>query len=202
MVLWYHLYELLVLHYLCECAQGYSWMSSASLCFSYTLHSCMQAHTLSLLHLALLVSQLPQQACVLMWPACLQISARCMLSIFQFFATKTDASVLRMLNGSPDERLLKPIAEYITSKGGRIHTRLGCKEVLYQDGPDGETRVTGLRLARAGKEQIVKADAYIAALDVPGKSLVRVVGVVIQSELTCARVLSLIWVSHITCVKS
>ena len=120
-----------------------------------------------LLHFAVevalgLILQLP---CV----AWLQISARCMLSIFQFFATKTDASVLRMLNGSPEERLLKPIAEYITSKGGRIHTRLGCKEVMYEDGGDGQTKVTGLRLARAGKEQIVNADAYIAALDVPGE---------------------------------
>lgn len=102
----------------------------------------------------------------------MQISARCMLSIFQFFATKTDASVLRMLNGSPDERLLKPIAEYITSKGGRIHTRLGCKEVLYEDDDaEGKIKVTGLRLARAGKEQIAKADVYIAALDVPGEQL-------------------------------
>ena len=92
-----------------------------------------------------------------------------MLSIFQFFATKTDASVLRMLNGSPEERLLKPIAEYITSKGGRIHTRLGCKEVMYEDRADGQTKVTGLRLARAGKDQVVSADAYIAALDVPGE---------------------------------
>lgn len=47
---------------------------------------------------------------------CKDISARCMLSIFQFFATKTDASVLRMLNGSPAERLLAPIADYITAK--------------------------------------------------------------------------------------
>lgn len=99
----------------------------------------------------------------------LQISARCMLSIFQFFATKTDASVLRMLNGSPEERLLKPIVEYINSKGGRIHTRLGCKEVLYEDGPDGKTTVTGLRMGRHGDDQVVKADAYIAALDVPGQ---------------------------------
>ena len=93
-----------------------------------------------------------------------------MLSIFQFFATKTDASVLRMLNGSPEERLLKPIADYITNKGGRIHTRLGCKEVLYEDGPEGITHVTGMRMGRHGDDQVVKADAYIAALDVPGKS--------------------------------
>ena len=50
-----------------------------------------------------------------------------MLSIFQFFATKTDASVLRMLSGSPAERLLKPISEYIEQRGGRIHTRTGCR---------------------------------------------------------------------------
>lgn len=50
---------------------------------------------------------------------CDNISARCMLTIFQFFATKTEASLLRMLNGSPDMRLNGPIAKYITEKGGR-----------------------------------------------------------------------------------
>ena len=50
--------------------------------------------------------------------SCDDISARCMLSIFQFFATKTDASALRMLNGSPADRLLKPITDYIESKCG------------------------------------------------------------------------------------
>ena len=34
---------------------------------------------------------------------------------------------LRMLNGSPAERLLAPIANYIQAKGGRIHTRWGCR---------------------------------------------------------------------------
>ncbi|KAK9915937.1 hypothetical protein WJX75_006203 [Coccomyxa subellipsoidea] len=99
---------------------------------------------------------------------CDDISARCMLSIFQFFATKTDASALRMLNGSPADRLLAPISDYIASKGGRIHTRWGCREVLYEEGANGETEVTGLRLTRAGVEHIAKADVYVAALDVPG----------------------------------
>lgn len=70
---------------------------------------------------------LPPAAYALGFLDCDHISARCMLTIFQFFATKTDASVLRMLNGSPAERLLAPIADYITAKGGRIHTRSGCK---------------------------------------------------------------------------
>ncbi|EFN50960.1 hypothetical protein CHLNCDRAFT_141585 [Chlorella variabilis] len=96
---------------------------------------------------------------------CDDISARCMLSIFQFFATKTDASALRMLNGSPAERLLRPITNYIEAKGGRIHTRWGCREVLYEQGGDGATRVTGLRLSKAGREQVVEADVYVAALD-------------------------------------
>ena len=99
---------------------------------------------------------------------CKDISARCMLTIFQFFATKTDASALRMLNGSPAERLLKPITDYIEARGGRIHIRTGCREILYADRPDGSAEVTGLRLTKAGVEQVVTADAYVAALDVPG----------------------------------
>jgi zeta-carotene desaturase len=39
---------------------------------------------------------------------------------------------------------------------------------MYEDGPDGLPVVTGLRMSRAGQERIVKADAYVAALDVPG----------------------------------
>jgi zeta-carotene desaturase len=50
-----------------------------------------------------------------------------MLTIFQFFATKTDASKLRMLSGSPAERLLKPITDYVEEKGGRLHIRWGCR---------------------------------------------------------------------------
>ncbi|MEW5303434.1 MAG: hypothetical protein WDW36_006126 [Sanguina aurantia] len=99
---------------------------------------------------------------------CDNISARCMLTIFQFFATKTDASVLRMLNGSPAERLIGPIAEYITAKGGRLHLKAPCKEVQYTTGADGHPLVTGLLVGSGTNTHIVKADVYVAALDVPG----------------------------------
>jgi zeta-carotene desaturase len=101
---------------------------------------------------------------------CADISARCMLSIFQFFATKTDASALRMLSGSPAERLIAPIVSYIEAKGGRVHTRWGCREILYDtDAASGRpAAVTGLRMTRAGEEKTIVADAYVAALDVPG----------------------------------
>lgn len=52
-------------------------------------------------------------------------------------------------------------------RGGRIHTQWGCREVLYEEGPQG-AEATGLRMTKAGKEQIVEADVYVAALDVPG----------------------------------
>jgi zeta-carotene desaturase len=42
-----------------------------------------------------------------------------MLTIFTLFATKTDASLLRMLKGSPDVYLNGPIKKYITDSGGR-----------------------------------------------------------------------------------
>lgn len=43
-----------------------------------------------------------------------------------------------------------------------------CREVLWEEGADGRPVVTGLRLSKAGKEEVVTADAYVAALDVPG----------------------------------
>ncbi|KAH9688149.1 Zeta-carotene desaturase [Citrus sinensis] len=55
------------------------------------------------------------------------ISARCMLTIFAQFATKTEASLLRMLKGSPDVYLSGPIRRFITDKGGRPLTRRFCK---------------------------------------------------------------------------
>ena len=52
---------------------------------------------------------------------CDNMSARCMLTIFSLFATKTEASLLRMLKGSPDVYLSGPFRKYITDKGGRYY---------------------------------------------------------------------------------
>nr|CAD27442.1 putative zeta-carotene desaturase [Helianthus annuus] len=99
---------------------------------------------------------------------CDNISARCMLTIFSLFATKTEASLLRMLKGSPDVYLSGPIRDYIIEKGGRFHLRWGCREILYEKSANGDTYVTGLAMSKATQKKIVKADAYIAACDVPG----------------------------------
>ncbi|MEG3934016.1 9,9'-di-cis-zeta-carotene desaturase [Microcoleus sp. T3_B1] len=94
------------------------------------------------------------------------ISARCMLTIFQFFASKTEASVMRMLAGSPNEYLHKPIVEYLEKKGAKIYTRRRVREIQFEEGE--ETRVTGLVVANGETEENITADAYVFACDVPG----------------------------------
>ncbi|KAJ3679133.1 hypothetical protein LUZ60_017144 [Juncus effusus] len=99
---------------------------------------------------------------------CDNISARCMLTIFALFATKTEASLLRMLKGSPDEFLSGPIRKYIVDRGGRFHLRWGCREIHYEKDSDGGVYVTGLTVSKATSREVIKADAYVAACDVPG----------------------------------
>ena len=95
------------------------------------------------------------------------ISARCMLTIFQFFAAKTEASVLRMLEGSPHEYLHKPIINYLEERGAKIYTRRRIKEIQSEQ-IDGKTYVTGVVVASGDTEETIKADAYVCACDVPG----------------------------------
>lgn len=95
------------------------------------------------------------------------ISARCMLTIFQFFAAKTEASILRMLEGSPYEYLHKPIIDYLEARGTKIHTRRSVRQILFE-GEGAQTRVTGLVVAKGEEQETVTADKYVCACDVPG----------------------------------
>jgi zeta-carotene desaturase len=95
------------------------------------------------------------------------ISARCMLTIFQFFATKTEASVLRMLEGSPSEYLHKPIVDYLEARGTKIHTRRKVREILFEESGHA-TKVTGIVVGNGETEEVIRADAYVCACDVPG----------------------------------
>jgi zeta-carotene desaturase len=95
------------------------------------------------------------------------ISARCMLTIFLMFATKTEASKLNLLAGSPAEYLIKPLVDYIEVRGGRVHTRRQTRQILFEQTAT-ETQVTGVRIANSETEETIIADAYVAACDVPG----------------------------------
>ncbi|MFN3361934.1 MAG: FAD-dependent oxidoreductase, partial [Pseudanabaenaceae cyanobacterium] len=98
---------------------------------------------------------------------CQNISARCMLTIFFFFATRTEASVLRMLEGAPNEFLHQPIRKYIEERGGKIYTKTGVRAIHYEKRGD-TFHVTGLKVGRESDSRIVIADRYVCAADVPG----------------------------------
>jgi zeta-carotene desaturase len=98
---------------------------------------------------------------------CENMSARCMLTIFQLFAVRTEASVLRMLEGSPSEYLHKPILEYLEARGTKIYTRRQVREIQFTES-DEQTRVTGILVAQGDAVETITADAYVFACDVPG----------------------------------
>ncbi|MEH2262248.1 9,9'-di-cis-zeta-carotene desaturase [Nostoc sp.] len=97
---------------------------------------------------------------------CENMSARCMLTIFQLFAVRTEASVLRMLEGSPSEYLHKPILEYLEARGTKVYTRRQVREIQFTS--DEQTRVTGIVVAQGDAVETIAADAYVFACDVPG----------------------------------
>lgn len=98
---------------------------------------------------------------------CDHISARCMLTIFMLFAIRTEASVLRMLEGSPQTYLHDPIVSYLEERGAKLHLRTPIRELVHDVDAEGKpTRVTGIV---AGADKAVKEfDAVVAAVDVPG----------------------------------
>jgi zeta-carotene desaturase len=57
--------------------------------------------------------------------------------------------------------------DYIQARGGKVHTRRQTRAFcLRAEGKS--TRVTGLAIAEGETEEIITADAYLAACDVPG----------------------------------
>ncbi|MBR8837304.1 MAG: 9,9'-di-cis-zeta-carotene desaturase [Stigonema ocellatum SAG 48.90 = DSM 106950] len=98
---------------------------------------------------------------------CENMSARCMLTIFQLFAARTEASVLRMLEGSPYEYLHKPIVQYIEARGTKVYTRRRVREIQFTESGE-QTHVTGIVVASGDTEEIITADAYVGACDLPG----------------------------------
>jgi zeta-carotene desaturase len=95
------------------------------------------------------------------------ISARCMLTIFQFFAVRSEASILRMLEGSPNEYLHQPILKYLEARGTKIYTRRQVRQIQFTE-LETQTQVTGIVVAQGDIEETITADAYVCACDVPG----------------------------------
>ena len=98
---------------------------------------------------------------------CNDISARCMLTIFMMFASKTEASKLNLLKGSPHRWLTQPIVDYLISKGVKIHLNHKVDEIVYEEYESSFT-VKHLKLITPDGTKSIIADKYLAACDVPG----------------------------------
>ena len=103
---------------------------------------------------------------------CDNTSARCMLTIFQLFAVRTEASILRMLEGSPNEFLHKPIVKYLEDRGVEIFLNKRVLELIYEKDLEGKPTVlkgfkTGAGVGGAEAETRL-FDVVVAATDVPG----------------------------------
>ena len=101
---------------------------------------------------------------------CDNISARCMLTIFQLFAAKSEASVLNMLEGSPDNYLTGPLVRYIEERGGKVNLRRRIRSLDYsKDNATGKLKINGFHVGTgSGKTEYYPADVVVAACDVPG----------------------------------
>jgi len=98
---------------------------------------------------------------------CDHISARCMLTIFMLFAIRTEASVLRMLEGSPQTGLHDPILKYLDDRDVKVHLSAGCRDIVHELDANGKpTRVKGIKVGP--KNELREFDAVVCALDVPG----------------------------------
>uniref|UniRef100_A0A7S1T816 Zeta-carotene desaturase n=1 Tax=Tetraselmis chuii TaxID=63592 RepID=A0A7S1T816_9CHLO len=98
---------------------------------------------------------------------CDNISARCMLTIFMLFAIRTEASVLRMLEGSPQTGLHDPIIKYLEERDVKINLRTGCRELVYETDDAGKpSYVKGIKVGPTNEFR--EFDAVVCALDVPG----------------------------------
>ena len=98
---------------------------------------------------------------------CDHISARCMLTIFMLFAIRTEASVLRMLEGSPQTGLHDPIVKYLEDRDVKINLRMACRELVHDVDEEGKpTRIRGIKVGP--KDEFREFDAVVCALDVPG----------------------------------
>lgn len=98
---------------------------------------------------------------------CDHISARCMLTIFMLFAIRTEASVLRMLEGSPQTYLHDPIIKYLEDRNVKINLRSAVRDIVHEVDAEGKpTHVKGLQIS--GEDGMREFDVVVGACDLPG----------------------------------
>jgi len=101
---------------------------------------------------------------------CDNISARCMLTIFNLFAVRSEASVLRMCEGSPNTYVHEPIVEYLKERGASFNLGTRIQDITHDLDASGKpTKVKSVVYTdQDGNKKEKEFDVIIAACDVPG----------------------------------
>jgi zeta-carotene desaturase len=77
-----------------------------------------------------------------------------MLTIFQLFAVRTEASILRMMEGSPQRFLHDPILEYLNKRGVKVFLNSRVADLVYDTDATGKpTKLSGFVLSGAHAER-------------------------------------------------
>jgi len=101
---------------------------------------------------------------------CDNISARCMLTIFNLFAVRSEASILRMCEGSPNTYLHEPIVSYLQDRGATFHLNTRIRDITHEVDTDGKPTLVKsvVYTNKDGTQTTQDFDIIIAACDLPG----------------------------------
>jgi 15-cis-phytoene desaturase len=91
-----------------------------------------------------------------------ELSAKVVLDVSGIFLSENTASRMGFLNGSPQDKLIGPLAQAITASGGIIRTGAKVRALLPKAGAP-NSKLDGVRLESG---EIVRGDYYLLALPV------------------------------------
>jgi len=98
-----------------------------------------------------------------------EVSATIILTALNKFLQERYGSKIAFLDGAPPERLCAPIVDYVTGKGGEVHTSSPLKEIVLED--DGTVKYFLIRGINGKEDRIIEADAYVSAMSVDAMKL-------------------------------
>jgi 15-cis-phytoene desaturase len=93
-----------------------------------------------------------------------EVSATIPLTALNRFLQERYGSKIAFLDGSPTERLCQPILDYIMAYGGETYLNKPLKEILLNE--NGTVRGLLIRGLQGAPDEVVSADAYVAAMSV------------------------------------
>jgi 15-cis-phytoene desaturase len=93
-----------------------------------------------------------------------EISATIILTAMNRFLQEKNGSKMAFLDGSPTERLIQPLVDYITARGGEVRTNAPLKEIVIND--DGTVKHYVIRGLNGAADEILTADKYVSAMSV------------------------------------